>query len=136
VFTRVHVPSLLVAGVRDTVTPPETDADPAFAALRGKDTCLIRIERAGHQACSDVGLYLQLAPQVEGLPDLVEVYLDSLADQVTGLAGDPWRPVVGLHLRILAAWLDEIFDRDPDVARQELSEVGALSGVAVKRAPE
>ena len=66
------------------------------------------IENAGHQACSDVGLYLELAPQVEGLPDLVADFLRSLADQVTGRAGDPWRPTVGLHLRILGAWLDEL----------------------------
>ena len=68
----------------------------------------VDIEAAGHQGCSDVGLYLELAPQVEGLPDIVGDYLLTLADQVTGTAGDPWRPTVALHLEILADWLDEV----------------------------
>ena len=132
VFARVDVPSLLVAGAHDTATPPETDADPAFAALGAEDARLVRIEHAGHQACSDVGLYLELAPQVGGLPELASDYLHSLADQVTGRAGDPWRPTVGLHLRILVAWLDAIFDRHADVARHNLTAVGGLPGVAMR----
>ena len=68
---------------------------------------------AGHQACSDVGLYLELESQVDGVPDIVAAFLASMADQVTGHAGDPWRPTVGLHLRILGAWLDDVFAMDP-----------------------
>jgi len=55
--------------------------------------------------------------------------LESLADQVTGRAGDPWRPTVGLHLRILGAWLDELFERDADRARRDLEEVAHTAGV-------
>ena len=133
VLTRVDVPALLVAGAHDTTTPPDTDADPAYAALLGGDACLVTLEHAGHQACSDVGLYLELAPQVQGLPDLVGDFLHSLADQVTGRGGDPWRPTVGLHLRLLGAWLDEVFDRDPDEARKDLAAISEIPGVMMQR---
>ena len=135
VLARIDIPALMIAGVRDATTPPDTDADRAFAVLAAKRARRVDIEHAGHQACSDVGLYLELAPQVEGLPDLVTEFLASLADQVTGNAGDPWRPTVGLHLRILGAWLDELFDRDPDRARRDLDEVARTTGVEMLPAP-
>jgi predicted dienelactone hydrolase len=114
VLRRVDVPVLMIAGARDVTTPPDTDADRAFAVLAEKRARRVDLDRAGHQACSDVGLYLELAPQVDGLPELVTDFLASLADQVTGTAGDPWRPTVGKHLSLLGDWLDELFDRVPD----------------------
>jgi predicted dienelactone hydrolase len=134
VLARIDIPLLLVTGARDETTPPATDADPAFAALAGKTALRVDVENAGHQGCSDVGLYLELAPQVEGLPDIIGDYLQSLADQVTGRAGDPWRPNVGLHARILGAWLDEIFDRDADRARLDLEAAGRTPGVTMRDA--
>ena len=133
VLERVEVPSLLVAGAGDTATPPDTDAVPTFAALTGGEAWMVGVESAGHQACSDVGLYLELAPQVDRLPDLVRDFLGGFADQVTGRAGDPWRPTVGLHLRILGAWLDHVFDRDRRRARRDLDAVGELPGVTMER---
>jgi predicted dienelactone hydrolase len=114
VLGRIDVPVLMIVGARDLTTPPDTDADRAFAVLEAKGARRVDVENAGHQACSDVGLYLELAPQVEGLPDLVGEFLASLADQVTGRTGDPWRPTVGLHLHTLGGWLDELFDRDAE----------------------
>ena len=35
-----------------------------------------------------------------------------MAADVTGTPGDPWRPTVGLHLRTLGDWLDEVLDRE------------------------
>jgi predicted dienelactone hydrolase len=129
VLGRIDIPTLMVVGAHDLTTPPDTDADRAFAVLAANRGRRIDIENAGHQACSDVGLYLELAPQVEGLPDLVADFLRSLADQVTGRTGDPWRPTVGLHLRILGAWLDELFDRDTDRARRDFDDVARTAGV-------
>jgi hypothetical protein len=106
---RVTVPALLVVGALDATTPPSSDADRAFALLRAcPDSRRIDVAAAGHQACSDVGLYLELAPQVPGLPDLVTEYLTGLADQVTGRAGDPWRPTVAQHLDLLGSFLDDV----------------------------
>jgi predicted dienelactone hydrolase len=133
VLARVEVPSLLVAGARDTITPPDTDADRAFAALASQDARRVDVEHAGHQACSDVGLYLEFAPQIEGLPELIGDFLHDLADQVTGRAGDPWRPTVRLHLRVLGAWLDEVLDRDREQARRDLDEVRQIPGVTMQQ---
>jgi predicted dienelactone hydrolase len=119
VLGRIDIPTLMVVGARDLTTPPDTDADRAFAVLGAKRGRRIDIEHAGHQACSDVGLYLELAPKVAGLPDLVNDFLQSMAEQITGTAGDPWRPTVGLHLRILGTWLDELFDPDGERAGRE-----------------
>lgn len=134
VLQRVTAPSLLIAGARDATCPPATDATPAYEALANGNARRVDIDQAGHQACSDVGLYLELAPQAEGVPDLVVDYLQSLADQVTGTAGDPWRPTVGLHLRILGSWLDSVLGRDAAQARRELDEVTSTPGVSTQRA--
>ena len=132
VLRRVEVPTLMVVGARDQTTPPDTDADRVFAVIGGKDARRVDIEEAGHQACSDVGLYLELAPRVAGLPDIVADFVTSMAADVTGRAGDPWRPTVGLHLRLLGAWLDEILERDPESARRELDAVAELPGVSAR----
>ena len=80
------------------------------------DAHRIDLADAGHQACSDVGLYLELESRVSGLPEIVAAFLASMTDQVTGRAGDPWRPTVGLHLRILGAWLSDVVGLDADRA--------------------
>ena len=79
-----------------------------------------------------MGLYIDLAPQVEGLPDLVVDFVNSMAADITGRAGDPWRPTVGLHLRILGAWLDDVLDRDARSARLDLDDVSRTPGVTVQ----
>ncbi len=132
VLGRIAVPTLLVVGERDATCPPETDADRVTATVRRDDARRVDLAAAGHQACSDVGLYLELEAQVDGLPDIVTAFLASMADQVTGRAGDPWRPTVALHLRILGAWLDEVLQLDPAGAARELDAVGGLPGVAVR----
>ena len=66
---------------------------------------MVEVAAAGHQACSDVGLYLELLPQVEGLPELVHGTVAAMAADVTGTPGDPWRPTVALHLELLTVWL-------------------------------
>jgi predicted dienelactone hydrolase len=110
-LARINVPTMLIVGMQDKTTPPETDADRAFEAL-GEHARRVDIERAGHQACSDVGLYLELAPEVEGLPEIVFEFLQSMAADITGTPGDPWRPTVARHLQILGDWLDEVLDRE------------------------
>jgi pimeloyl-ACP methyl ester carboxylesterase len=110
-LARVTVPALLIVGAQDKTTPPETDADRAFEAL-GTNARRVDIDPAGHQGSSDVGLYLELAPQVEGLPEIVFEYLQSMAADVTGTAGDPWRPTLATHLKTLGDWLDDVLDRE------------------------
>ncbi|HEU5302669.1 MAG TPA: hypothetical protein VFW06_10575 [Acidimicrobiia bacterium] len=129
---RISVSLLMVTGSFDDVTPPVIDADPAFDALARQDVHRVDIRDAGHQGCSDVGLYLELIDEVGGVPDLVRDFVTGMAAQVTGRAGTRWRPTVTLHLRILGAWLDEVTGGDRDRARAELAAIGAMPGVAVR----
>ncbi len=131
VLERIEIPTLLVVGAHDATTPPQTDADRAWALLGAHQAWRVDIERAGHQGCSDVGLYLELAPHVAGLPDVVHEYVRSMAADVTGTAGDPWRDTVALHVRVLAAFLDGALGIDADTATRELEAVSTLAGVRV-----
>ncbi len=131
VIARIEVPALLVAGIQDETCPPEVDTDRAWGVLVDRDARRVDVEAAGHQACSDVGLYVELAPQVPGLPDFVTEVLESFAAQVTGRAGDPWRPTVALHLRLLGGWLDEVLGVDPDRGASDLAAVDRAPGVTV-----
>lgn len=114
----VSIPTLLIAGANDTTCPVDSDAHRAYEALVGAPNvaCAV-IAAAGHQACSDVGLYRELAPQVPNLPDAVVQYLSGLGNDVTGDAADAWRPSVALHLELLGTWMDEALRLDADGGR-------------------
>jgi predicted dienelactone hydrolase len=131
VLASITVPTLLVVGTHDATTPPSTDADRAWAKLGADPAWRVDVERAGHQACSDVGLYLELVHEIDDLPDLVRDYVVSMAPDVTGTAGDPWRETVALHIRILGAFLDGALAIDVDRATHDLESVAALPGVSV-----
>ena len=133
VFAGIAVPTLLVTGSKDTTTPPATDADRAWAKLGAQPAWRVDVERAGHQACSDVGLYTDLAPQVEGLPDFVWDYVNSMAADITGTAGDPWRETVALHVQILAAFLDSALAIDVDNGALAIDAISQRSGVTVSQ---
>ena len=130
-FESIAVPTMLVVGMQDTTTPPETDADRAWAKLAAAPAWRVDVERAGHQACSDVGLYLELAPTVPDVPDLVRAFVASVAADVTGTPGDPWRETVALHVRIAGAFLQGALGLDADAAERELACIGELAGVVV-----
>ncbi len=132
-FEAIAVPTMLVVGTQDKTTPPETDADRAWAKLSAQSAWRVDVERAGHQACSDVGLYLELAPTVPDVPDLVRAFVASMAADVTGTAGDPWRETVALHVRIAGAFLQGALGLDADTAKRELAEIGALEGVQIAK---
>ncbi len=133
VFESIKIPTLLITGSKDATCPPSTDAERAWAKLGAEPAWRVDIERAGHQGCSDVGLYLELAPQVSDLPDIVKDYVESMAADVTGTAGDPWRETVALHVRILGAFLDGALARDADAATREVDGVSNLAGVTVSQ---
>jgi predicted dienelactone hydrolase len=131
VLERIEVPTLLVTGSKDVTTPPVTDAERAWATLGPRCAWRVDIERAGHQGCSDVGLYLELVPQVGELPEIVHDYVNSMAADITGTAGDPWRDTVALHVRVLGAFLDGALGIDTETAGRELDALSTLAGVHV-----
>ncbi len=131
VFVEMSVPTLLAVGEQDATTPPETDADRAWAKLGVEPAWRVDVAAAGHQACSDVGLYIELAPHVEGVPDLVRAFVESMATDITGTAGDPWRPTVALHARMLGAFLEGALGIDPVGAREHFTAIAETPGVRV-----
>jgi hypothetical protein len=131
VFENIAVPAMMVVSAQDATTPPATDADRAWAKLGATNAWRVDVERAGHQACSDVGLYLDLAPQVEGIPDLVREFVLSMGADVTGTVGDPWRETVAQQVSVLGAFLAGALGLDSHGAAAELAAVGAAPGVTV-----
>jgi predicted dienelactone hydrolase len=131
VIARIAAPTLLVAAARDETCPPAIDTDRAWAVLSDRDARRVDVEAAGHQASSDVGLYLELRHHVEGLPEIVSEFLGSMAAQITGTAGDPWRPTVGLHLSLLGGWLDETLAVDAARAARDLATARTTPGVTL-----
>ena len=130
-FLDITIPTLLVTSAHDATTPPATDADRAWAKLGARSAWRVDVERAGHQACSDVGLYIELAPHVDGIPDIVQAFVASMGADVTGTAGDPWRPTVAQQIRILGAFLNGALDIDSEFAARELTAIAALPGVTL-----
>jgi predicted dienelactone hydrolase len=104
------VPLLLVGGSADTTTPVDADMHRSFDAAGSTSAHVVEVAAAGHQACSDVGLYLELLPQVDGLPEFVVDTVTAMAADVTGTPGDPWRPTVALHLELVTVWLRGTLD--------------------------
>ena len=131
VFADISVPVMLVVSALDATTPPATDADRAWAKLGSADAWRVDVERAGHQGCSDVGLYVELAPHVEGLPDLVRAFIASMGADVTGTVGDPWRETVTQQVAVLGAFLTGALGVDVDGAAAEFAAVGEAPGVTV-----
>ncbi len=132
-IARIDVPLLMVTGSRDTTTPPATDADRVWPAVTSRDARRVDVERAGHQACSDVGLYLELAPQVVDMPEIVAGFVASMADNITGTAGDPWRPTVTFHAQLLGSWLDEVLDHNRADGTAMFDRLVANQGVRINR---
>ncbi|MEO6468440.1 MAG: hypothetical protein ABIP21_05020, partial [Acidimicrobiia bacterium] len=71
------------------------------------------------------------APSVPDVPDLVRAFVASMAADVTGTAGDPWRETVALHVRMAGAFLEGALGIDPDSGERELAAIGALDGVSI-----
>ena len=90
-------PVLLIGGIADTTTPVTIDIEGALPHLTSPVTKVL-LEGVGHQGCSDVGLYCEVAHTIEGIPPMVLDYLDTMSADVTGTPGDPWRPVLGSHV--------------------------------------
>jgi pimeloyl-ACP methyl ester carboxylesterase len=94
----IAVPTTAIAGDADLTTPADIDPPHAVAHMNGEVLTVEIFDHVGHQGCSDVGLYLERLPQYGDLPQLVVDYLTSMAADITGTAGDPWRPVVERHV--------------------------------------
>jgi predicted dienelactone hydrolase len=109
----VATPLLIVAGEKDQTTPVATNVAPALEHLSSSLTTAVVLEGVGHQGCSDVGLYIETAPSIEGVPDFVVDFLGTMSADTTGTSGEPWRPVTAAHIEIVATWLANPGQREP-----------------------
>jgi alpha-beta hydrolase superfamily lysophospholipase len=103
----VPVPVLLLVGLGDTTTPPAVDAEPAWEILSKSSLPHRRLNLpyGGHQACSDFALYIELAPGVEGVPQLVLDYLKSIAvDSPAGFESS-WRTTLSQQIEEIKVFL-------------------------------
>jgi hypothetical protein len=103
----VPVPVLLLVGLGDTTTPPAVDAEPAWEILSKSSLPHRRLNLpyGGHQACSDFALYIELAPGVEGVPQLVLDYLKSIAvDSPAGFESS-WRTTLSEQIEEIKVFL-------------------------------
>ncbi|MEY3361932.1 MAG: hypothetical protein RL531_1651 [Actinomycetota bacterium] len=132
-LARVGVPTLLSVAARDTTTPPAVDADRPWSRLATPDTVRVDVADAAHQACSDVGLYAELAPRVPDLPQNLRDYLEGTAADTREPGMRSWREAVALQARIAAGFLDEVLAIDPARGAETLAAVAADPAVTLQR---
>lgn len=106
-LSRVRVPLMIVAGANDQTTPIATNVLPALEHLPEALTTAYVLDGVGHQGCSDVALYIETAPSIDGVPDFVVDFLSTMTADTTGVAGEPWRPVTEAHIELVSTWLKE-----------------------------
>jgi len=114
VFATTASPVLMVVANQDKTTPPATDAEKAWALLSAREGRVgemsqrTDIDHAGHQASSDFGLYAELSPQVENLPDMLRMYLKSVVDDSPTEWITAWRTTVLRHVVLIDDFLKSV----------------------------
>ena len=104
----IETPTLIVAGENDATTPLETNIHPIVPNLKAELTTALVLSGVGHQGCSDVGMYIEVAPTVPGVPDFVLDFMGTMGADTTGTNGEPWRPVTEAHIELVRTWLANI----------------------------
>lgn len=102
----ISTPTFIVAGENDATTPVATNIDPLLALVDPSLTTALVLSGVGHQGCSDVGMYIEVAPTVAGVPDFVLDFMGTMGADTTGTAGEPWRPVTEAHIELVRTWLE------------------------------
>lgn len=114
IFATTASPVLMVVANQDVTTPPSTDADQAWNLLSartdrvGELSRRVDIDHAGHQASSDFGLYAELAPRVENLPDLLRDYVKLVVDESPPEWIHKWRTTVLQHVVLINEFLNSL----------------------------
>ena len=105
-LSRVDVPVLLVGAENDRTTPPSSDVDRPWGLLPGNPVWRMDLAGAAHQASSDMGLYAELADQVE-LPDIVRQYLEATTVDAVGPDIRPYRDLLAIQVDAVWRFLDQ-----------------------------
>jgi predicted dienelactone hydrolase len=113
-FASTAVPVLMVVANQDKTTPPTTDAEKAWSLLSAREGRVgelsqrFDVDQAGHQASSDFGLYAELSPQVENLPDMLRAYLKLVVDESPAEWIHAWRTTVLRHVVLIDDFLKSL----------------------------
>ncbi len=129
----ISVPVLLSVASRDVTTPAYLDADRPWRLITGPDTWRVDVGDAAHQACSDVGLYAELAPQVPDLPETLRTYLEETAAETKAEGMRAWRESVRLQAQIVGAFLDDALQISSDRSKQTLASLANDAEATVQR---
>ena len=129
----IRVPLLLSVATRDVTTPAALDADRPWRLISAPGSWRVDVGDAAHQACSDVGLYAELAPQVPDLPETLRVYLEETAAETRAEGMRGWRESVRLQAQIVAAFLDDALQISSERSKQTLSALANDAEVTVQR---
>ena len=132
-LARIDVPSLLVVGELDTVTPAHIDSDRAWELLGGRPRWKLDLAGAGHQAVSDIALYAELAQHVPDLPDIVRAYLESTVAGSAGPCTRAWRSVMADEVAGAWAFLQVALGLDPEAGEAEAVHLAAAEGLTLHR---
>jgi predicted dienelactone hydrolase len=114
IFASTAVPVLMVVANQDKTTPPTTDAEKAWSFLSAREGRVgelsqrFDVDQAGHQASSDFGLYAELAPQVENLPDMLRAYVKMVVDDSPPQWIHNWRTSVLRHVVLIDDFLNSV----------------------------
>jgi predicted dienelactone hydrolase len=132
-LARIDVPSLLVVGELDTVTPGHIDSNRAWELLGGHPRWKLDLAGAGHQAVSDIALYAELAHQVPDLPEIVRAYLESTVAGSAGPGTRPWRAVMADEVAGAWAFLQVALGLDVAAGEAEARRLEIADGVTLHR---
>ena len=132
-LSRIDVPSLLVVGELDTVTPAHIDSDRAWAPLAGRPSWKLDLAGAGHQAVSDIALYGELAQLVPDLPDIVRDYLEATVAGSSGPGTRPWRAVMADEVAGAWAFLQIALGLDVATGEAEADRLALADGLVLHR---
>ncbi len=130
---RIAQPTLMIVSTHDRTTPPEIDAERPWALLRGHPTWRLDLEGGGHQACTDIAFYSDLAAHVPDIPDMVREYLEFTAADAEPIAGRTWRDLLAVQIATIWAFLQVVLDIDVDEGHAEIERVESLSGISLRR---
>ncbi len=130
---RIDVPTLLVVGTADTTTPPEVDVDRPWALLRASPVWRLDLKGAGHQACTDVALYAELAKHIKGLPPIVTDYLTATAEGTAVVGTRTWRQLLAVQVEATWAFLQIVLGIDPDVGAAAADRLEDAVGLVLRR---
>ncbi len=130
---RVKIPTLLVLSEFDQTTPTATDGDRPWQLINADPIWRMDLAGAAHHASSDMGLYLELAGQLPGLPPMVTAYVAMMSGEMAGQHMRPWRDGLVLQIRAIAAFLDIVLPIDRVRGEAEADRLARVDGVQLQR---